>query len=124
MKHIGRELYQIIDKKQLVKKKIAEKIGMEPSQFNQLMHRESIDAKLLERICKAIYISPGYFFDDWPSEKYTIGEIHNQTVNGNAQVNIGQNVKHLENILAEKDRLIEEKERLIKILSLKAGIDL
>ena len=124
MKHVGHELYQIIDKKKLVKKQLAEKIGMEPSQFNQLMHRESMDARLLERICKVLNISPGYFFDDWPSEKYTIGEIHNQTVIGDANVNIGQNVKHLESMLAEKDRLIAEKERLIKVLGLKAGIEL
>lgn len=124
MKHVGHELYQIIDKKKLVKKQLAEKIGMEPSQFNQLMHRESMDARLLERICKVLNISPGYFFDDWPSEKYTIGEIHNQTVIGDANVNIGQNVKHLETMLAEKDRLIAEKERLIKVLGLKAGIEL
>lgn len=124
MKHVGHELYQIIDKKKLVKKQLAEKIGMEPSQFNQLMHRESMDARLLERICKVLNISPGYFFDDWPSEKYTIGEIHNQTVIGDAHVNIGQNVKHLETILAEKDRLIAEKERLIKVLGIKSGIEL
>ena len=69
-------------------------------------------------------MSPGYFFDDWPSEKYTIGEINNQTLIGDAQVNIGQNIKQYEALLAEKDKLIMEKERLIKILSQKAGVDI
>lgn len=124
MKHIGRELYQIIEKKRLVKRHIAQAIDMDPSRFNQLMHRESLDAKLLEKICIAIGISPGYFFDDWPSDKYTIGEINNQTVIGDANVNIGQSLKHLEIALEAKDKLIEEKERLIKILSEKSGVEI
>lgn len=124
MKHIGNEIYHIIEKKQLVKRRIARNLEMDPSRFNQLMHRESIDAQLLEKICKEIQVSPGYFFDDWPSEKYTIGKINNQTLIGDAQVNIGQNIKQYEALLAEKDKLIMEKERLIKILSQKAGVDI
>ncbi len=124
MKHIGKELYQIIDKKRLVKRHIAEKIGMDPSRFNQYMHKETMDARLLEKICKVIGVSPGYFFDDWPSEKYTIGDISNQTFIGDAQVNIGLDKKHLEEIIMAKNELIGEKERVIKILSMKSGIEL
>ena len=124
MKHIGEELYRIIEKKHLVKRRIAEQIGMDPSRFGQLMHRESMDARLLEKICKIVGVSPGYFFDDWPSENYTFGDINNQAILGNANVNIGQEGKHLEDLIAEKDRIIAEKERVIKLLSKSAGIEL
>lgn len=122
MKHIGQELYYIIEKKQLVKRRLAKKLGIDPSRFSALMHNESMDAALLEKICKELEISPGYFFDDWPSEKYTIGDITNQTVIGDANINIGDNIKHLEIALEAKDRLIEEKERTIKLLCEKAGV--
>ena len=122
MKHIGQELYYIIEKKQLVKRRLAKKLGIDPSRFSALMHNESMDAALLEKICKELEISPGYFFDDWPSDKYTIGDITNQTVIGDANINIGDNIKHLEIALEAKDRLIEEKERTIKLLCEKAGV--
>lgn len=124
MKHVGKELFRIIDQKKLVKRRIATNIGMNPSQFNQLMHRRSIDSEKLEQICKELNISPGFFFDDWPSDKYTIGEINNSSFIGDANVNVGEHSKHLEMLLAEKDKLIEEKERLIKLLSFKAGVEI
>ena len=125
MKHIGQQLYAIIDKKKLVKRQIAKELDIDPSRFNALMHRESLDAKLLDRICKVIGVSPGYFFDDWPSDKLTIGEITNQTVIGDASISIGdKDIKHLEIALKAKDELIADKERIIKLLSDKAGIDI
>lgn len=124
MKHIGKELYRIIDEKRLKKSDIAKQIDMDPSYFNQLMHRRSIDAEKLEEISKVIGISPCYFFDDWQLDKYTIVEINNATVVGDATVNIGYNAKSLKDQLADKERIIAEKERLIKVLSIKAGIEL
>ena len=124
MKHIGNTLYRIIEEKGLVKRTIAINCGINPSYFSQLMAKPSMDAVLLEKICREINISPGYFFDDWTSEKLTIGEITNQTVIGDASINIGENIKYLEEALAAKDKLIEEKERTIKLLCDKAGINL
>lgn len=109
MKHIGSELYRIIGERRLVKRELAAKLGMDPSYLGQLMHRESLDAKQLERICKAVGISPAYFFDDWPYKSYSFGDVNNSTVIGDANLSIGS-----DNIVME--RLLEEKERTIQIL--------
>ena len=123
MKHFGRELYKIIEEKRLVKKDIAEKIGISPAYFSQLMNKESFDPQTLEKICFAIGISPGYMFDDWTSDKYTIGEINNQAFIGDATVNVGANKDGIEKLLLEKERIIEEKERLIQVLLRQNGMD-
>lgn len=122
MKNFGRTIYKIIEEKRLVKKEIAEKIGLSPAYFSQLMNKETFDPATLEKICFAIGVSPGYFFDDWTSEKYTIGEINNQSVTGDATVNVGSNLESIEQVLKDKERIIEEKERLIKILLRQAGL--
>lgn len=122
MKNFGRELYRIIEEKRLIKKDIAEKIGISPAYFSQLMNKESFDPQTLEKICLAIGVSPGYMFDDWTSEKYTIGEINNQAIIGDATVNVGANKEGIEKLLSEKERIIEEKERLIQILLRQSGM--
>ena len=43
MKHIGNEIYHIIEKKQLVKRRIARNLEMDPSRFNQFMNSETND---------------------------------------------------------------------------------
>lgn len=122
MKHVGKELYRIIDEKRLVKSEIAKKIGVSPSYFGQMLHYASMDAAKLEKLCNVIGISPGYFFDEWTSDKYTIGEINNGTVIGDATVNVGENAKYIQSLLDEKERIIKEKERLIKVLLSKLDI--
>ena len=65
-------------------------------------------------------VSPGYFFDDWTSEKYTIGDISQSMVGGNATVNVGSDVEGLRAVIAEKERLIQV---LLKQLGLSDAID-
>ena len=72
MKNIGTELYAIIEQKKLVKKEIADKLGITPVYLSAIMKKESIDCKLLERICKVIGVSPAYFFDDYAGGDATI----------------------------------------------------
>lgn len=122
MKHFGSTLYKIIDDKRLKKKDIAEKAGLDPSHLSQLMNKEYFNPKLLERICFAIGISPGIMFDDWPDGKYTIREINNSTIIGDATVNVGDNSENLKELLKEKERIIEEKERFIKLLLRQNGM--
>lgn len=43
MKHIGNEIYHIIEKKQLVKRRIARNLEMDPSRFNQLSTSDRAD---------------------------------------------------------------------------------
>ena len=117
MKHIGNTLYRIIEEKGLVKRTIANNCGINPSYFSQMMLKPSMDAALLEKICREVNISPGYFFDDWNSEKYRFDEIQN-TDESNKELNDAQSTIEL------MKQLLEEKERVIKILSAKAGVEI
>ncbi len=122
MKHIGNELNRIITEKHMEKKAIAEYVGINPSYFIQMLQRSTMDAEKLEKICKYMGISPCYFFDDWPSEKYTIGEVANQILIGDTAVNVRDASKNLARQLADKERIIAEKERLIRVLISQCGL--
>lgn len=117
MKHIGNELFSIIEQKKLVKKELAEQIGITPVYFSAIMKKDSIDAELLEKICKAIGVSPAYFFDDYPSSKNVIGDVSNTAILGNASINISQGEVEL------LKSMLEDKERTIRILMQAKGFD-
>ena len=108
MKHIGHELFNIIEQKKLVKKEVAEQIGITPVYLSAIMRKDSIDAELLERICKAIGVSPAYFFDDYKGDSNQISDVNATAVMGVASVNISQGeVDLLKSMLAEKERTIK-----------------
>ena len=117
MKHIGHELFSIIEQKKLIKKEIADKVGITPVYFSAIMRKDSIDAELLERICKAIGITPAYFFDDFNDSKNITGDVSNTAIGGIASVNISQGEVDL------LKSMLEEKERTIKILMQAKGFE-
>ena len=117
MKHIGHELFNIIEQKKLVKKEIAEQVGITPVYFSAIMRKDSIDAELLERICKVIGVSPAYFFDDYTENRNIIGDVNNTAIMGVASVSISQG----EVVLLKS--MLEEKERTIKILMQAKGFE-
>lgn len=108
MKHIGKELNQIIGEKRLIKKDIAEKIGITPEYFSQIMRKSSIDCELLERICKVVNISPAYFFDDYDITKQNVvGNGNIAAINSNVDTPAGHEIELLKRILDEKERTIQ-----------------
>lgn len=125
MKNVGYEIHRIIEEKKLIKRRVAADAGIDPTYLAQLRSRESIDAALLERLCKAIGISPGYFFDDWPCDQYSTGDINNMSNTGNATVNVGHSIADKSNsdeVIATLKQLVDEKERLIKVLLNQLGM--
>ncbi|MDE6717867.1 MAG: helix-turn-helix domain-containing protein [Muribaculaceae bacterium] len=120
MKHAGRELYRIIEEKRLIKKDLADKIGITPTYFSHLMNKASFDSELLEKVSKAVGVSPGYFFDDWPCDDYRVRDIHNGTVIGDATVNVGSTQEFR---IRELESVLKEKERLIQVLLKQSGMD-
>lgn len=113
MKHIGNELNRIIEERKLVKREIAESCGIHPSYFSYILKSNTMNPETLETICRHLDISPGYFFDDWTSNKYSLSEIMHPDADSIAK---DKEIKLLREML-------EDKERIIKILSQKSGID-
>lgn len=106
MKNIGEEIDRIVKKKGLLKKNIAEKLGMTPVNFSKIMKKDNIDCKLLESICKAIDVSPALFFIDVEENETPENEVNKPK-------------EHFHNFQSENELLkmiIAEKERTIKML--------
>ena len=92
-----------------------------------IFEKENIDTELLIQISSVLNISPTAFFED-----ITTGVMQNGTKNilvgrdnnGNISTNECQDrledamieIKHLKAVIEGKDKLLEEKERLINVL--------
>lgn len=121
MKHIGKTLKEHIESHRLVKGEVAKQAGISYNYLSTIFKQESIDAKLLERLCVASGLHPGVVFEV-PQEIETMyQDIWAKTLLGNAKVEINSN-ENLRALLNEKERIIEEKERTIQILMSRAGI--
>lgn len=87
------------------------------------------DAKIssIERISEALKVPVGYFFDDSPVTQVNLGK-SNVTVgrDNNGQISVSEcqdrledallEIEHLKELIDGKNKLIEEKERLINVL--------
>lgn len=144
MKHIGNEIDRIIREKRIKQKDLAEKLGMSAVNLSKILKKNSIDAELLEHISEELNVPVTIFYTESQGVegKFSFADIgsKNKYINGNGNLvlsdtSIGamdkgsdisalfHNIKLLENIIIQKDRIIEEKdhhlaekERLIKIL--------
>lgn len=121
MKHVGQILKAYIESHGLLKTQVAKQVGITYNYLSTIYKKESIDAELLERICVAIGLHPAVFFDFPEDAGNTYKDIWAKTMIGNAQVQINEN-DNLRALLAEKDRVIDEKERTIQILMAQNGL--
>lgn len=115
MKHIGQLLKKHIEDNHLIKGQIAEQAGISSNYLSTIFKQPSCDADLLERLYVAAGLHPGIVFDVPEQVNKNFSDIIAKTILGNASVNINQN-ENLRELLAEKERIIAEKERTIQIL--------
>lgn len=121
MKHIGQILKNHIETHKLVKGEVASKVGISYNYLSTIFKQQSIDAGLLERLCVAIGLHPSVVFDVPEEIENSYRDIWAKALLGSAKVEINSN-ENLRALLAEKERVIEEKERTIQILMGQAGI--
>lgn len=121
MKHIGKTLKYYIESHQLVKGEVAKKVGISYNYLSTIFKQASVDAGLLERLCIAIGLHPSEVFEVPEEIENKYQDIWAKTLLGNAKVEINAN-DNLRALIAEKERIIEEKERTIQILLGRAGL--
>ena len=121
MKHVGQLLKKHIEDNHLKKGQIAAQAGISYNYLSTIFKQESIDAGLLERLFVAVGLHPAIVFDVPEQVSKNFSDIIAQTILGNASVNISQN-ESIRELLAEKERIIAEKERTIQILMSNAGL--
>ena len=115
MKHIGKLLKKHIEDNHLKKGQIAAQAGISYNYLSTIIKQPSCDADLLERLYVAAGLHPAIVFDVPEQVNKHFSDIMAQTILGNAPVQINQN-ENLRELLAEKERIIAEKERTIQIL--------
>lgn len=121
MKPVGKILKEYIESNRLVKGEVAKKAGISYNYLSTIFKQKSVDAALLERLCVATGLHPSEVFDLPEEMVNSYKDIWAKTVLGNAQVQINAN-ENLRELLAEKERVIAEKERMIQILMQAAGM--
>lgn len=121
MKHVGQLLKKHIEDNHLKKGEIAKTAGISYNYLSTIFKQPSCDADLLERLYVAAGLHPAIVFDVPEQVSKNFSDIIAQTILGNASVNISQN-ENLRELLAEKERIISEKERTIQILMANSGL--
>jgi transcriptional regulator with XRE-family HTH domain len=104
MKHVGKEIYNIIKNKNIKQKDVAKMLNMSTVNLSKIFKKESIDASLLEKITKTLHISIEDFFNE---EKSLILEEPQATYKAE---NKCANCARLEKIVAVQERLIDRLE--------------
>lgn len=119
----GQELKQKIAKKNVSALAIAKKIGISPQALNSTFNAADVKSGTIERIADALGVKMSFFYpNDEGNNAVASGDssIAVNNITGNIEAGdtsaLQERVKLLEQLLAERERIIEEKERTIKIL--------
>ena len=119
----GQELKQKIAKQNVSALAIAKKIGISPQALNSTFNAADVKSGTIERIADALGVKMSFFYpNDEGNNAVASGDssIAVNNITGNIEAGdtsaLQERVKLLEQLLAERERIIEEKERTIKIL--------
>lgn len=111
----------LADRQNISLKDLAEELDMTPDGLQKMMKRNSTKTETLEKIAGILGVQAGIFFDGYNSANQLInGDGNTASIFGNItaedMANKDKEIIHLKALLSEKERIIEEKERLIQIL--------
>ena len=125
--HIGNKIKEEFAKRNISVTDFAKLINKSRPYTYSIFEKENIDTELLIHISSVLNLSPTSFFEDiTPSamQNGTKNVLVGRDNNGNISTNECQDrledamieIKHLKAVIEGKDRLLEEKERLINVL--------
>ena len=121
----GNRLKQILYEKKVSQSQIAKLLGVSQQSFNQMLAAADIKSSLLERIAEALGENMSLFYQIKPanvtiSDHCGVSIAGNNTIAGNnnavGNVTMGDNSAVLQERVTMLEKLLEEKERLIKVL--------
>lgn len=121
----GNRLKEILYEKKVSQSQIAKLLGVSQQSFNQMLAAADIKSSLLERIAEALGENMSLFYPIKPanvtiSDHGGVSIAGNNTIAGNnnavGNVTMGDNSAVLQERVTMLEKLLEEKERLIKVL--------
>ncbi len=107
----------LADKKNISLKDLALQLGITPDGLQKIMKRNSTTTETVEKLAQILGVQAGIFFEGYNTANQLInGNGNTASVFGNITAeemsNKNKEIEHLKDLLAEKERVIEEKERL------------
>jgi transcriptional regulator with XRE-family HTH domain len=108
----------LLERKKMTLRDFSHRIGMSEDGLQKIIRNGSTNTKTIEVIAKELDVPVGIFFDDTPLSTITQkGGKNTASIYGNISLSDCQKeVKHLRELLKEKERTIQDKERTIQIL--------
>lgn len=114
----------LAEKKKIALGDLCEQAEITTQTLREAIKRNSTKTDILERIAHVLNVPIGYFFGE-QSPGIIVSGRHNQVHSGQGnQIVLTQEqreIEHLRELLIEKDKVIDEKERLIQFLMEKNG---
>ena len=117
----GQELKEKVLMANVPFNEIAERLGITAQSLNSCFKGKDVRSNTIERIAEALGVKMSFFYPMDSSSAVASGNgsvavTGNNNIAGSNNAVLQERVKLLEQLLAERDRIIEEKERTIKIL--------
>lgn len=113
MKHFGAVLKKHIETNGLKKGEIAHGAGITYNYLSNIFNKESIDAKLMEKLCIVAGLSPMLIFEGMPYPQKINSDNHAEAILGAASISFGANEALYKALLDEKERYIKSLEAQI-----------
>lgn len=120
MKHIGKEVDNILFQRGLKKKDFADMLGMSDVNLSKVLKKSSVDAQLLEKIAINLQVPVSSFFDDAVAGSVAGGAGKESGNDGN-DARVWAIVEAQQKQLDAQSRMLEKQLEIIETLSQKGG---
>lgn len=110
----GNRLKEILYEKKVSQSHVAKLLGVSQQSFNQMLAAADIKSSLLERIAEALGENMSLFYPLEPAS-VTVSDHGSVSIAGNNNI-AGSNNAVLQERVKMLEKLLDEKERLIKVL--------
>lgn len=120
---IGLKIKELADRKNITLADLAKRIGKTKQAVYEMVDKEDVNTSILRKLSGEFHVPISYFFEDEGTEMRVIADNHSQAVGiGNITQSsehaenslLEERIKHLEELLAEKERLIKVYEKMME----------
>lgn len=111
----GKNLKELIDALGISQRKLAEQMGVTPQTISAILTAKDVRTSTIERIASVTNMPISYFFKEEREHQNAVASGNGIAVAGNNNI-AGSNNAVLQERVALLEKLLDEKERTIKIL--------
>lgn len=120
--YIGLKIKELASKEKLTLADLAKRLGKTKQAVYEMVEKEDVNTAILKKLCSEFNVPINYFFEDNSGMSVTADNNSQAVGIGNITRNDGQaeisllkeRIKYLEELLAEKERLIKVYEKMME----------